>query len=38
MTFTTDGDDFSNKVLKNIIDISVVLGMECVDMFTQCFE
>ena len=32
-TFTTDGDDFRNKVLKNKIDVSVVLDMECVDMF-----
>ncbi|WP_235832513.1 hypothetical protein [Acetivibrio mesophilus] len=37
-TFTTDGDDFRNKVLKNKIDVSVVLDLECVDMFTQFFE
>lgn len=37
-TFTTDGDDFRNKELRNKIDVSVVLDMECVDMFTQCFE
>jgi hypothetical protein len=37
-TFTTNGDDFKNKVLKNKIDVSVVLDMECVDMFTQCFK
>lgn len=33
MTFTTDGDDFRNKVLRDKIDVSVVLDMECVDMF-----
>lgn|GEM_PF-1407162 len=37
-TFTTDGDDFRNKELRNKIDVSVVLDMECVDMFAQCFE
>lgn len=37
-TFTTDGDDFRNKELRNKIDVSVVLDMECVDMFTRCFE
>ena len=37
-TFTTDGDDFRNKVLKNKIEVSVVLDLECVDIFTQCFE
>jgi hypothetical protein len=37
-TFTTDGEDFRNKVLKNNIEVSVVLDLECVDMFTQCFE
>ena len=37
-TFTTDGDDFRNKVLKDKIDVSVVLDMECVGMFTQWFE
>jgi len=36
MTFMTDGDDFRNKVLRDKIDVSVVLDMECVDMFTQC--
>ena len=36
-TFTTDGDDFRNKVLKDKIDVSVVLDLECVDMFTQRF-
>ena len=38
MTFTTDGDDFRNKVLRDKIDVSVVLDIECVDMFTQCFD
>lgn len=38
MTFTTDGDDFRNKVLKNKIDVSVVLDMECVDMFNACVD
>ncbi len=38
MTFTTDGDDFRNKVPKDKIDVSVVLDMECVDMFPQWFE
>ena len=37
-TFTTDGDDFRNKVLKNKIEVSVVLDLECVDMFTQWIE
>jgi len=37
-TFTTDGEDFRNKVLKNKIDVSVVLDLECVDMFTQFYE
>lgn len=37
-TFTTDGDDFRNKVLKNKIDVSVVLDMECVDMFNACVD
>lgn len=37
-TFATDGDDFSNMVLKDKIDVSVVLDMECVDMFTQRFN
>ena len=37
-TFTTDGDDFRNKVLKNKIDVSVVLDLECVDMFMQWIE
>ncbi len=37
-TFTTDGDDFRNKVLKNKIDVSVVLDMECVDMFNVCLD
>jgi len=37
-TFTTDGEDFRNKELRNKIDVSVVLDMECVDMFAQCFE
>ena len=32
VTFTTDGDDFRNKVLKDKIDVSVVLDLECVDM------
>ena len=37
-TFTTDGYDFRNKVLKDKIDVSVVLDLECLDMFIQCFE
>ena len=37
-TFTTDGDDFRNKVLKDKIEVSVVLDLECVDMFTQWIE
>jgi hypothetical protein len=37
-TFTTDGDDFRNKVLKDKIDVSVVLDLECVDIFMQCFK
>lgn len=32
VTFTKDGDDFRNKELKNKIEVSVVLDMECVDM------
>lgn len=36
VTFTTDGDDYRNKVIKDSIDVSVVLDMECVDVFTQC--
>jgi len=32
MTFKRDGDDFRNKGLRNKIDVSVVLDMECVDM------
>jgi hypothetical protein len=35
ITFTDDGDDIRNKVLRDRIDVSVVLNMECVDMFTQ---
>ena len=34
-TFTTDGEDFRNKVLQDKIDVSVVLDLECVDMLTQ---
>ncbi len=37
-TFTTDGEDFRNKVLKDKIEVSVVLDLECVDMFTQWIE
>jgi len=37
-TFTTDGGDFRNKVLKNKIEVSVVLDLECVGMFTQWIE
>lgn len=37
-TFTTDGDDFRNKVLRNKIDVSVVLDIECVDMFARRFN
>ncbi|WP_285229555.1 hypothetical protein [Paenibacillus albidus] len=36
MTFTKDGADFKNKVLKDKIEVSVVLDLgfdvECVDM------
>ena len=38
MTFTTDGDDFRNKVVRDKIDVSVVLDMECVDMFNPCLD
>ncbi len=38
MTFTADGEDYRNKVLKNKIDVSVVLDMECVDMFNACVD
>lgn len=31
-TFTKDVDDFRNKELRNKIEVSVVLDMECVDM------
>lgn len=31
-TFTTDGQDYRNKELRNKIDVSVVLDVECVDM------
>lgn len=37
-TFTMDGDDFKNKVLKDKIDVSVVLDLECVDMFIPWIE
>ncbi|WP_273224814.1 hypothetical protein [Geosporobacter ferrireducens] len=37
-TFTRDGDDFRNKVLRYKIDVSVVLDMECVDMFNACVD
>lgn len=32
VTFTKDGDDFSNKRLRNKIEVSVVLDTGCVDM------
>jgi len=32
VTFTKDGYDFRNKELRNKIEVSVVLDMECVDM------
>jgi hypothetical protein len=38
MTFTADGEDYRNKVLKNKIDVSVVLDMEYVDMFNACLD
>jgi len=38
VTFTTDGDNFRNKEFRYKIDVSVVLDLECVDMFIQCFE
>jgi len=38
MTFTTDGGDFRNKVLRDKIDVSVVFDMECVNMFIQYLE
>ena len=37
-TFTTDGDDFRNKVLRDKIDVSVVFDIECVDMFNACVD
>jgi len=39
MTFTADGSDFKNKVLKDKIGVSVVLDMDldvvCVDMLNS---
>ena len=32
VTFTTDGQDYKNKEVRNKIDVSVVLDVECVDM------
>lgn len=37
-TFTTDGNDFRNKVLRDKIEVSVVLDMECVGMFNVCVD
>jgi len=37
-TFTMDGEDFRNKVLKDKIEVPVVLDLECVDIFTQWIE
>lgn len=36
-TFTTDGEDFRNEVMKGKIEFSVVLDIECVDMFATVF-
>jgi len=38
ITFTTNDDDFRNKVLRDKIDVSVVSDMECVDMFNACVD
>lgn len=42
MTFTADGSDFKNKVLKDKIEVSVVLDMDldvvCVDMLNMKSE
>ncbi len=38
VTFTKDGDDFRNKELRNKIEVSVVLYMECLDMFAGHFD
>ncbi len=39
MTFTADGSDFKNKVLKDKIEVSVVLDLDldvgCVDMLNS---
>lgn len=39
MTFTADSNDFKNKVLKDKIEVSVVLDLDldvaCVDMLKQ---
>ena len=32
MSFGTDGSDYRNKMLKDKIDVSVVLDIECVNM------
>lgn len=37
-TFTRDGDDFRNKVLRDKIDVSDVLDMGCADMFNACVD
>ncbi len=37
-TFTTDGEDFRNEVMKGKIEFSVVLDIECEDMFALCFK
>jgi hypothetical protein len=37
-TFITDDDDFKNKVIRDKIDVSVVLDIECVDMFARHFD
>ena len=37
-TFTTDGEDYGNKVLGDKIDVSVILDMEWVGMFNVCVD
>ena len=37
-TFTTDGNDFRNKELKDKIEVSIVLDLEHVDMWSPFVE
>jgi len=37
-TFTTDENGFKNKVVKNSIEVIVMLDLECVDMSGSLFE